>query len=490
MTQVIKQLSFSLTNLLLLLTLSFFIPSRLSAQTSTDFKKIPVEELQKDLTFLKKVLEDIHPGMYYFTDKQSYHQLYDSIYQSLQTPLTKQELREKIAPLILQLQCGHTRLLASNKNSKKSNKNYFPLQLKQIEGKVLVDKNLGEDTSHLFKGVEILTINDLPIDSILQFFYQNTTRGSDGDNETGKDYYNFRYFSSRFAEWFGQPDSFKIEYRQPKMEGSQNIFIAASTSKEMQQNFKAYYGKLPKNITLKWLNEETAVLKIRAFVDIDTDYGLNFWGQIRAHFAELKRLKAKNLVIDVRGNGGGALGNSFKLMQYVATEPFSANKAMLAKAEAVHNVGFREKLMLGLGFRHTDSTYISSKSFTHIRKPKRNLGFKEKIYLLIDGGSYSASALFAAHLHAKNRATIIGEESGGNYYLAFAGFWTVKTLPHSKISVRIPLIRLEYDVESNVPFNRGVPPDIEVAQSYDDFLKGKDTQLEAVLELIEAGSEK
>lgn len=460
----------------------------LSAQTPTieEPKKIPVEELQKDITFLKKTLEDIHPGMYHFTDKENYNQLYDSVFQSLQSPLTKAEFRRKIAPLILQVQCGHTRMMASNKsgNDKKKTKKYFPLELKQIEGKVLVSKNFGKDTSKLFKGVEILSINEMSMDSILQFYLQNTTRGSDGDNQTGKDYYNFRYFGSRFAEWFGRPDSFNIEYRKPEMADFESTSITAVPAKEMRQNYKTYYGKLPKNITLKWVNEETALLKIRAFVDMDTDYGLNFWGQIRAHFKEFKRLDTKNLVIDLRGNGGGALGNSFKLMQYVATEPFSANKAMLAKAEAVHNVGFQKRLMLGLGFKRTDSSYISSKSFTRISQPKRNLGFKGKIYLLIDGGSYSASALFAAHLHAKNRATIVGEESGGNYYLAFAGFWTAKTLPNSKISVRIPLIRLEYAVESDVPFNKGVPPDMEVSQSYGDFLEGKDTQLEEVLKLI------
>ncbi|MEZ4887481.1 MAG: S41 family peptidase [Chitinophagales bacterium] len=486
MTRVIRQLPFSLTKLLLLLTAFFFSTFNLSAQEPNPPKKISIEELQKDLTFLKKALEDIHPGMYYFTDKETYNQLYDSIYQSLQTPLSRVDFREKIAPLILQLQCGHTRLLASHKDDKKKPKKYFPLQLRQIEGKVLVNKNYGEDTSMIFKGVEILAINGMPIDSILQLFYRNTTRGSDGDNETGKQFYNLRFFTSRFAEWFGRPDSFQIEYLTPKTTDYQTISIAALTSKVMAQNYKTHFGKPPQNISLEWLNDETAVLKIRSFVDLDSDYGLNFWGQVRAYFREIKQLEAEHLIIDVRGNGGGALKNSFKLMQYLETEPFSVNKALLAKAKAVSNVGFREKLMLGFSFKRTDSTYISSKSFTQIRQPKQKLGYKRKVYLLIDGGSYSASALFAAHLHSKNRATIVGEESGGNYYLAFAGFWTVKTLPHSKISVRIPLIRLEYDVESDVPFNKGVPPNIGVTQTYSDFLEGKDTQLEAVLDLIES----
>ncbi|MFK7907447.1 MAG: S41 family peptidase, partial [Chitinophagales bacterium] len=453
-------------------------------------KEIPVEKLQKDIVFLKDALEDIHPGMYHFEDKESYNQLYDSIFQSLQSPLTKTAFREKIAPLILHIQCGHTRLLVSGKGSKKTPqklKKHFPLQLKQIEGKILVNKNFGTDTSTLFKGIEILTINQMPIDSILQIFYRNTTRGSDGDNQTGKNYYNLRYFTSRFAEWFGRPDSFELQYLRPKEAEIQNISIPALTSKTMHKNFKTHYGKAPKNITLKWMNEKTALLKIRAFVDLDSDYGLNFLGQVRASFREIKDQKAENLIIDLRGNGGGALRNSFKLMQYVSKEPFSTNKAMTAKAKAVSSVGFWEKIILGFNFKRMNNDYISSKSFTQTRQPKRNLGYRGKVYLLIDGGSYSASALFAAHLHSKNRAVVVGEESGGNYYLAFAGFWTVKTLPNSKISVRIPLVKLEYNVDSDVPFNKGVPPNVEVSQSYGDFLKGKDTQLEKVLEMIEEG---
>ncbi len=482
-----KQLHFLQYSLLLF---CWLFTSNISAQeqqqdTTAAPPKISVEKLQEDLDFLKKALEEIHPGMYHFTDKATYNQLFDSTYHSLQFPLTRKEFRIKISPLILQLQCGHTRFLTSNKSSSKLAKKRFPLQLRQIEGKIVVNKNFGEDTTVLYRGVQIFAINQTPIDSILEVFYRQTTRGSDGDNKTGKTHYNIHSFSRRYAEWFGRPDSFQITYQSALTGVTKEVIVPALELETMLENYKEYYGKKPKNITMKWLNETTALLKIRAFVDRDFDYGLNFWGQIRVHFQEIKRKKAQNLVIDLRGNGGGALKNSFKLMQYVVEEPFSANRVLLAKASAKANVKFREKLMLGISFKRTDSTYISSKSFTKIRQPKRKLGFKGKIFLLIDGGSYSASALFAAHLHAKNRATIIGEESGGNYYLAFAGFWSVKSLPHSKIGMRIPLIRLEYNVDSDVPFNKGVPPHFTVQQGYADFWEGKDSHLEKVKELIE-----
>lgn len=478
-----KQLLFLQSSLLLF---CWLLTSNSYAQiqdTTTISPTIPVEKLQEDLDFLKKALEEIHPGMYYFTDKTTYNHLFDSIYHSLQSPIRKTEFRAKISPLILQLQCGHTRFLASKKSSSKQPKKHFPLQLRQIEGKIVVNKNFGEDTTVLHRGVQIFAINQTPMDSILEVFHQRTTRGSDGENETGKTHYNIHFFSSRYAEWFGRPDSFQITYKSALTGVVQEVTIPSLELKPMLKNYKEYYGKTPKNISLKWLDETTAVLKIRAFVDRDFDYGLNFWGQIRAHFQEIKRKKAQNLVIDLRGNGGGTLKNSFKLMQYVAEQPFSANRALLAKASAKANIKFREKLILGIGFRKTDSSYISSKNFTKIRQPKGKLGFKGKVFLLIDGGSYSASALFAAHLHTKKRATIIGEESGGNYYLAFAGFWSVKTMPHSKIGMRIPLIRLEYNVNSDVPFNKGVPPHFVVKQRYIDFLKEKDTYLEKVKEL-------
>ncbi|WP_233900520.1 hypothetical protein [Tenacibaculum piscium] len=55
----------------------------------------------------------------------------------------------------------------------------------------------------------------------------------------------------------------------------------------------------------------------------------------------------------------------------------------------------------------------------------------------------------------------------------------------------IPLVRsLEQDVpkKENQLYNRGIIPDIEVNQTYQDYLTQKDTQMNFILDLIKKNS--
>jgi hypothetical protein len=59
-------------------------------------------------------------------------------------------------------------------------------------------------------------------------------------------------------------------------------------------------------------------------------------------------------------------------------------------------------------------------------------------------------------------------------------------LPKSKIVTRFSIVNLEQDVpqRSNQPYNRGLLPDLEVTQSFEDFIKSVDTQMNYTLELL------
>jgi hypothetical protein len=61
-------------------------------------------------------------------------------------------------------------------------------------------------------------------------------------------------------------------------------------------------------------------------------------------------------------------------------------------------------------------------------------------------------------------------------------------LPKSKIVTRFSIVNLEQDVpqKSNQSYNRGLLPDLEVTQSFEDFIKNIDTQMNYTLELLKA----
>lgn len=88
---------------------------------------------------------------------------------------------------------------------------------------------------------------------------------------------------------------------------------------------------------------------------------------------------------------------------------------------------------------------------------------------------------------AGNENTItIGEETMGGYYghNGHTGFRYV--LPKSKIVTEFSIDNIEQDVpkKSNQFYNRGIIPDYNVQQTFEDFLNNADTQMNFTLELI------
>ena len=107
--------------------------------------------------------------------------------------------------------------------------------------------------------------------------------------------------------------------------------------------------------------------------------------------------------------------------------------------------------------------------------------FKGKIYVLINGGSFSASSLLSSNLKGSKRAYFVGQETGGGFNGTVAGQMPIVTLPKSKIGVRVGLL-------SCIPFYKttvighGIYPDKEIIPTIQDRIALKDPETEWVLQ--------
>jgi C-terminal processing protease CtpA/Prc len=111
--------------------------------------------------------------------------------------------------------------------------------------------------------------------------------------------------------------------------------------------------------------------------------------------------------------------------------------------------------------------------------------FLGKVFVLIDGGTFSTAADFCAVTHHLKRAMFIGEETGGGYYGNNSGMQTVLTLPNSKIRVRIPMYEYWNAVPGYDGTRRGTRPDRAVETKVGNLLKGIDEQLNVALKMAE-----
>ena len=90
-------------------------------------------------------------------------------------------------------------------------------------------------------------------------------------------------------------------------------------------------------------------------------------------------------------------------------------------------------------------------------------------------------------LVGNENTTSIGEETMGGYYGHNGHTEFAYVLPESKILTGFFIDNIEQDVpeKSKQFYNRGIIPDYEIPQTFEDFLNKQDTQMEFVLKLIE-----
>ena len=121
-----------------------------------------------------------------------------------------------------------------------------------------------------------------------------------------------------------------------------------------------------------------------------------------------------------------------------------------------------------------------------IREPNEN-AFTGTIYLLISPQVASAGSLFAAMVAGNKNTIVIGEETLGGYYGHNGHTELGYILPKSKIETFFSVVNLEQDVpkKANQRYNRGVVPDFNIPQTFEDYLNQKDTQMEFAIKLIE-----
>lgn len=152
-------------------------------------------------------------------------------------------------------------------------------------------------------------------------------------------------------------------------------------------------------IELSWVDDKTAHLRLRTFADRYKPK------EVEEKFAEINA-KAEALILDLRGNGGGAVTNLQHFMSHLLpprTEIGTMVSRRLAKAFAEATKGDATN---GLEIaKWTDRRFRTSSLRTE--------PFKGKVAVLINRASASASEICAAALSEHKQAPLIGARSAG-----------------------------------------------------------------------------
>jgi C-terminal processing protease CtpA/Prc len=123
----------------------------------------------------------------------------------------------------------------------------------------------------------------------------------------------------------------------------------------------------------------------------------------------------------------------------------------------------------------------------HVFHPREKNHYKGKVFVLINGPTFSASTLFSHAVKGQSNVLLVGEEAGGGAHGNSGILIPDVVLPETKMKVRMPLFRLvQYH---HVPKDgRGVMPDIYVPPTVENIRKGRDGKMDKVIEIIKDSS--
>jgi carboxyl-terminal processing protease len=170
--------------------------------------------------------------------------------------------------------------------------------------------------------------------------------------------------------------------------------------------------------------------------------------------------QAKGLVIDLRGNPGGVLTMIMGFAGHFLDAP--VNLGTITTRESSLSLVANPRVVNAAG--------------------KRVKPFAGPVAILIDGGSYSASEIFAGGMQSVSRARVFGSQTAGGALPA-----VLERLPGGDV--------LQYAIGDFTTSRgdriegRGVVPDVSVSPTRQKLLEGRDPALEAALDWIEKGPE-
>jgi len=193
-------------------------------------------------------------------------------------------------------------------------------------------------------------------------------------------------------------------------------------------------------ISFGWLNSDTGYIGITAMEGYDP-------GEIDPVLGEL--VNAKNIIVDVRFNGGGYDNTALRI-----TDRFADQRRLAYSKETFYKGSMNE---------HKD-LYV---------EPHGNKPFGGNLYLLTNRATFSAAEMFVMAMTTLPNCTVIGDNTAGAHsdvmQETLSNGWRVGlsnqvyTMPDGKVYEMI-----------------GIPPDVRVDERYED---GKDTILDYALSL-------
>ncbi len=453
-------------------------------------------ELRADVAVLRRTFERLHPGLYRYTSRARMGARFAALDRRLAHGATLPRAYLAVTQFTAAVACGHTYPNPLNqpravRTAVLESAPRVPFWFRWIGGRMIVTRSFGP--ARLALGTEVLALDGVPAGAVLRRLL--SVARADGSNDAKRvsdlevrgagEYEAFDVYYPLFYPL--RPDRLDLRVRAPGRTAARTLAVRPLTFAErvapVRARTAAAHGGSEPLWAFRFLGPRTAYLRMPTWAVFDTRWN---WKRFLARaLDETVRRHAANLVIDLRGNEGGADVGDEILARLTARPLHVAQYRRLVRYRRVP-AGLRPYL-------HTwDASFADwgaaavpfDARFYRLTKYDDDTGgnlirplgpeFRGHTYVLVDAANSSATFQFAQVVQQRHLATLVGTPTGGNRRGIDGGAFFFLTLPRSGIEVDLPLIGF---YPPGAQPDAGLRPDLLVPQTAAAVAHGVDPEL-------------
>lgn len=407
------------------------------------------EQAAFDIDALVYTLSEVHPDLFAMCRQADFFRAVQEAKAALPDSLTPVELFRRAAPLVTMLGDGHTMLRFPYASYFTQERRRLPMNVEVVSAERL---QVGRSIDGAIPaGSEILAINGHSAAEMLQAMMPYAS----GE----RDFFRLeriKYDFPALFEMFYAADNYEVAYRTDTLGGDTlRLSLPALTYGEIMKRMPTKRLLPPDTdpYSFRILKEEGAA--VVDFRSCDDPQGMQQFAD--SLFATLRREGIRNLIVDVRQNGGGNSQVGDVLLRYLAARPFTQfARALMRVTPTTRRLLGDPSLVPGWSFSENADT---SRFIRPLTAEEGHFG--GRAYLLTSHRTFSAAAAFAWAFKAFGAGTVVGEEAGG-MGVSFGDFVRY-TLPASRLTCTISHKRF-WHYGADEEDIHGVLPDYPVPQ--------------------------